>query len=101
MQKLSLRIEDLEVETFAVQAGGGERGTVAGQQITGGMGCNTRDLFWCSAQPTLYALDSRCYDSFVAPGQGYCTPVCPSGAMVCETSEGGCTEAPTGDCTPP
>lgn len=100
MQKLSLRIEELEVETFAVQAGGVERGTVAGQQlVTQGMECNTRDLFWCSAQPTLDALDMRCYDSIV--GHGQCTPVCPSGEMVCDTTPEGCTMSPTGDCTPP
>ena len=98
MQKLSLRIEDLEVETFAVEARGGARGTVAGQEITQ-MDCNTRDLFWCSAQPTLNALDMRCYDSIV--GYGQCTPVCPSGEMVCDTTPEGCTMSPTGDCTPP
>jgi hypothetical protein len=87
MKKLSLVIEDLEVETFTVQATDGERGTVAGQQITGGMECNTRDVFWCSAQVTLNALDLNCYESY---GGGYCTAVCPTGYEVCDTSPGVC-----------
>lgn len=90
MKKLSLVIDDLEVETFAMHAYGGETGTVAGQQlITQGMECNTRDLFWCSGQPTLNALDMMCYDSI---GGGHCTAVCPSGYEVCDTSVAGCTE---------
>jgi hypothetical protein len=83
MKKLSLVIEDLEVETFTVEVTSGERGTVVGQQLTGGMQCNTRDYFWCSAQVTLNALDYGCYHS---EGAGYCTAVCPTGYEVCDTS---------------
>lgn len=83
MKKLSLAIEDLEVETFTVEVTAGERGTVVGQQVTGGMlGC-TRDVYWCSPQVTLDALDLGCYES---NGAGYCTAVCSTGYEVCDTS---------------
>jgi hypothetical protein len=80
MKKLSLVIEDLEVETFTVELTSGERGTVVG--LTGGMQC-TLDDFWCSAQVTLNAVDLNCYES---NGAGYCTAVCPTGYEVCDTS---------------
>jgi hypothetical protein len=83
MKKLSLVVEDLQVESFDIVQAEQGRGTVVGQQITGTMACNTRDVYWCSQQPTLNALDYLCYYS---QGGGYCTAVCPTGYDVCDTS---------------
>jgi hypothetical protein len=83
MKKLSLVIEDLKVETFAVHAGEEETGTVVAHQLSGDAACNTRDDNWCSTHYTRNVLDYHCYAS---EGGGYCSAVCPTGYEVCDTS---------------
>lgn len=90
MKKLTLDIDDLQVESFDVDGGGSERGTVMGRQLTRDVACNTQDYYYCSQQPTLNALDVLCAFS---EGGGYCTAVCPTGYEVCDTVGGTCATA--------
>lgn len=85
MRKLKMDVAQLQVEAFDVA---GSRlpleGTVLGRQPAWTFGC-TRSPYYPCNEPTNAALDANCYDSN-SPGEGNCTNVCASGALVCDTN---------------
>lgn len=76
MNKMKLVLEDLQVESFAVQADEMERGTVRGLQVDSGIhshcythcptdcegscACESRDPTHCNADETCYTWDGTC-----------------------------------------
>jgi len=85
MRKLTMKIDELRVETFDV--GGSkqtEEGTVLGQQQT--LGCTANVYYPCN-QPTNNFLVFDCYVSF-DPEAANCTNVCATTPAVCSTVKG-------------
>ena len=86
LRKLSLRLDELSVESFDTTAAGRQRGTVFGEQCT----CPTA----CTC-PGCYTCDNTCYE----PGNGNtCEQTCAM-EYTCDTCMGTCANYPKTTCT--